>query len=327
VRAEVQRLVRRAELKRAIAACSTSAISRKAGELTRSHVSDALTKAFLLEAEALKLPATVAYAHSRTGKATSYQRIVLSAAGWADTAGGPTRVLSEGERRSVALAAFLAEVEFRGDHSAVVFDDPVSSLDHERRRLVATRLAELAKARQVIVFTHDLVFLHMLKQAADEKGTAVTDREIGRNSREVGVCREQAPTQAQRIGSLVGELKNRQQACAAAERAGKDDECAIQLTASYDLLRKGWERAVEELLFNQAVMRFDQRIQTNRLKPVHDIRPEDIAEIDAGMTDCSKQLHALAPAINEPRPTPADLLSGVQRLDRFVREMRGRGRQ
>jgi hypothetical protein len=42
--------------------------------------------------------------------------------------------------------------------TGIVFDDPVSSLDHMRREQIARRLAREAKVRQVNVFTHDLAF-------------------------------------------------------------------------------------------------------------------------------------------------------------------------
>ncbi|MBU1362166.1 MAG: AAA family ATPase, partial [Gammaproteobacteria bacterium] len=69
------------------------------------------------------------------------------------------KVLSEGEHRCVALAAFLAELSTVEAQSAIVFDDPVSSLDHLHRDRVAARLAEEGAKRQVIVFTHDMAFL------------------------------------------------------------------------------------------------------------------------------------------------------------------------
>ena len=41
----------------------------------------------------------------------------------------PSGVLSEGEQRVVAIAAFLAELSTSTAQSPIVFDDPVSSLD------------------------------------------------------------------------------------------------------------------------------------------------------------------------------------------------------
>ena len=51
-------------------------------------------------------------------------------------------ILSEGEHRCVALAAFLAELATTEGHSAIVFDDPVSSLDHVHREAMAQRLPD-----------------------------------------------------------------------------------------------------------------------------------------------------------------------------------------
>jgi ABC-type cobalamin/Fe3+-siderophores transport system ATPase subunit len=71
-------------------------------------------------------------------------------------------VLSEGEQRAMAIGSFLAELGIAEHKGAIVFDDPVSSLDHQRKTYIARRLAEEAKVRQVVVFTHDLVFLSLL---------------------------------------------------------------------------------------------------------------------------------------------------------------------
>ena len=328
VDAEVGRLARRAALERAVASCVTTGITRKAGELTRTYVSERLMEAFDSEARALSLPVAVKYCHARNEKGTSFQRVVLNEAAWVQRTGGPVRVLSEGERRAVALAAFLAELGTREDRSGVVLDDPVSSLDHERRRIVAARLARLASERQVVVFTHDLVFLHMLRSAAHEAGAPVTDREVRKNGAVCGVCRDKAPVKAMSIKALVGELKERHQGCAATHGAGDVESYEGQLANTFGLLREAWERAVEELLLNGTVMRFDHRVQTQRLKHVHDITPEDLAQVDAGMTVCSKWLpgHALAQAMNEPLPAPEELLAEIQRLEGFVQAMRKRGR-
>jgi hypothetical protein len=328
VEAEINRLGKHAEIQRALQNCGTTGITRKAGELTKAYVSDRLVSLFAAESQALRLPHTVGYSPARNEKGTSYQRVTLTAAPWAMRIGAPAQVLSEGERRGIALAAFLAELGTRDDKSTVVLDDPVSSLDHERRNMVALRLAECAKDRQVIVFTHDLVFLHMLKAAAGERGVAVTDREVRRAGTTAGYCRNSAPAKAMVVKALLGELKTHHQACVTQHRAGELDAYERDLTQGYGLLREAWERAVEELLFNQSVMRFDHRVQTQRLKKVADICQDDLDTIDAGMTVCSKWLpgHAQATAINEPLPGPQDFFSEINRLEVFVQAMRQRGR-
>lgn len=307
--------------------CAMRGITEFSNKLTKEHVSDRMMGAFAEQAKALRIDVEIEYGQSAPREGRSFQRIQLHASGWA-AQHGPSRVLSEGERRAVSLAAFLAELAARGDKSGVVLDDPVSSLDHRRRGVVALRLAECAKDRQVVVFTHDLVFLHMLRAAAAQHQVTVADREIRRAGPLAGYCRDKAPAKAMKVKALVGELKVVHQRCAAQHRAGEIDAYEQDVSQGYGLLREAWERAVEELLFNQAVMRFDHRVQTQRLKKVHDICQADLDAIDAGMTTCSKWLpgHAQATAINEPLPEPPEFLAEIERFEDFVRQMRQRGR-
>ena len=68
----------------------------------------------------------------------------------------------------MAIGSFLAELWVAGHKGAIVFDDPVSSLDHQRKRQIAKRLGEESKVRQVIVFTHDLPFLALLVEEVED---------------------------------------------------------------------------------------------------------------------------------------------------------------
>ena len=70
----------------------------------------------------------------------------------------PSKVLSEGEQKVLAMADFLAEARLAGITAPIIFDDPeLFSLDHRRIREVAERIASLAEDHQVIVFTHDIL--------------------------------------------------------------------------------------------------------------------------------------------------------------------------
>ena len=91
------------------------------------------------------------------------------------------RVFSEGERTALGLAAFFTEVSLDGSKSAVILDDPVTSLDHIRRGLVAERVANLAAERQVIMFTHDVAFVADLKRAASASGVSIEERSVTRS--------------------------------------------------------------------------------------------------------------------------------------------------
>lgn len=82
----------------------------------------------------------------------------------------PDDIFSEGEQRALSLADFLTEVNLNPTSAAIVLDDPVTSLDHQRKITIAKRLVEEAAIRQVIIFTHDMVFLTLLSDHAEAAG-------------------------------------------------------------------------------------------------------------------------------------------------------------
>jgi energy-coupling factor transporter ATP-binding protein EcfA2 len=71
-------------------------------------------------------------------------------------------ILSDGEKRIVSLAAFLADVTGYNANTPFIFDDPISSLDQEYEEKTIERLVELSRERQVIIFTHRLSFLSII---------------------------------------------------------------------------------------------------------------------------------------------------------------------
>ncbi len=75
----------------------------------------------------------------------------------------PNAVLSEGEQKVIAIADFLAEMQLSEVNRGIIFDDPVNSLDHHRKETIAHRLVEESCIKQVIIFTHDIVFIKYLE--------------------------------------------------------------------------------------------------------------------------------------------------------------------
>jgi len=74
-------------------------------------------------------------------------------------------ILSEGEQKSIALAEFLTEVQLDNENKAsIIFDDPVTSLDHKIIDEFARRLIQLSQERQVILFTHSIILLTVLSK-------------------------------------------------------------------------------------------------------------------------------------------------------------------
>lgn len=210
----------------------------------------------------------------------------------------PSEVLSEGEKTCVALAGFLAELETTNNCSGIVLDDPVSSLDHHYRLHVARRLVDTAKQQQVILFTHDIVFLLMLTKYARKAGVPVRECTLRRGGLRHGLPEEGPPWVAMTVGKRIGLLRNELQKAAAF--LNKGDRAAYEQKAEwiFDRLRQSWERAVEEVLLNEVVVRFGDGVSTQRLKALTDITDADIQCVDTEMTYCSSFLHDESAAVN-----------------------------
>lgn len=228
----------------------------------------------------------------------------------------PSDILSEGEQTVSALADFLTESKLDKNNSGIVFDDPVTSLDHERRSTIAKRLVKEAKERQVIVLTHDIVFLLDLQFYADSESVGHVSVSMRRNGDKVGLIKPELPWIALDVKKKVGYLKNELPGLKKAE-SGDQDEYRNKVKLWYMLLREAWERAVEERLFKGVVQRFNKSIQTQRLDAV-DINPTLIKEVNDGMSESSKWLHDMAAGVNPAVPKNAKLEAELKSLEDFI---------
>jgi hypothetical protein len=238
--------------------------------------------------------------------------------------GSAKDILSEGEQRAIAIASFLAEVNLGKGRGGVVFDDPVSSLDHRRRWHVAKRLAEEAQQRQVIVLTHDIYFLCILQQEAESVGLDFSPQCIHKSSIGFGVQTERLPFDAMTTSKRVKYLRQMCENTKRAHNAGNEQE-AKQLTRdAYYHLRMAWERGVEEVLLQGAVTRFDEGISTKKLSYVV-VEDSDYAEIETGMTKCSKfAAHDPALSANLPTPHPDELFVDIEALEKWRKSVEDR---
>lgn len=91
-------------------------------------------------------------------------------------------VLSDGDRRTMALAFFLAHLDLAPNlqDKIVVFDDPMTSFDADRRRTTVEIIASLSqRCAQVIVLSHDAHFLNAVREAIDDTGNVCAVHRIG----------------------------------------------------------------------------------------------------------------------------------------------------
>lgn len=235
-------------------------------------------------------------------------------------------VLSEGEKTCVALAAFLTELATAQHSSTLVFDDPVSSLDHRWRRQVAKRLVEETAVRQIIVFTHDLVFVNDLLDLANTKGLPGAFLTVSREEEGPGVVTDGLPWIAASVEDRLDKLGKEARAAKPHYDANREAQYANAAFQFYGRLRATWERAIEEVVFFKIVRRHRDYIDTKHLKKVIVLTDVDCDTFRAGFKKCCDVVEAHDPSIgrNAPPPPPNELFDDLKALEDWVASVRNR---
>jgi energy-coupling factor transporter ATP-binding protein EcfA2 len=255
---------------------STTEITRKEKELTAQFVTEKFIADFKKEVDRLAISTLKPQLTTKTSKAETRFKIALEENNRSISVGN---IASEGEQRAVALACFLAELGQSTDRSTLIFDDPVSSLDHHNRKRIARRLVEEASIRQVIVFTHDSIFLHDILDETESRSVPCSSGRLDWKDNLPGHYFPDIPwinsTVKVRLDALekkLGQIKRQRN-----PQTSQEDKDSIGIW--YDFFRTTVERIVEEQLFNGCVSRFEEYIDIGSLRKCKCIDPSDIDEV------------------------------------------------
>ena len=299
--------------------CRSTAITRRITDRRREILTPTLRATLEKELDRLELTHIPLDMTDRGQGAESIIEIALDAR---QRVANNSDVLSEGEQRALALACFLAELqEIGGDHGIIV-DDPVSSLDHGRMEAVAERLAEEASnGRQVIVFTHNILFHHMLWTAA-RRARVGRHREwmssVG-NDRFGLIDETQKPRQLKKVRERLPEIRQDFVRIMKSGYDQSDQNFRSDIIALYTYMRETWERIIEEILLNDVVKRFRPEIMTQRLEQACIDPKADYPAIFEGMKRCSHfSGHDLAPDIPPGLPYPNEIEQDIADLVAFA---------
>jgi energy-coupling factor transporter ATP-binding protein EcfA2 len=297
----------------AIKCCNTRKVTEKSGELYEKAVTAELQAALARERKALGVDHISLTLDLSGQKGIRVQRLQLKTTGAAPKV-KLSGILSEGEQRAIAIASFLAEVSLEPSNSGIILDDPVNSLDHRRREAIANRLAEEAKKRQVIVFTHDLAFAWELQECSKGHAHTAAVRHIFDAGETKGHCMDKLPFEGQQLKARINvlrELQGRAKKCLEVE---KDfDGYNAHVRNGYRMLRDSWEQLVEEHLFNGTVRRFQRPIQTLRLRSVR-VNDAEAKAVYDGMTRVSSFVHYGGAEAPPNLPQPGDFLTDIEAL-------------
>ncbi|MFW8609757.1 MULTISPECIES: AAA family ATPase [Rhizobium] len=301
----------------ALTEVNTKGITQKANELIDLHLTKVVSDRFDEERGYLDIT------HLKIGLARKSGQTKASFQTSTGTALAKltSEILSEGEQRALALAAFFTEVTVTEGSGPIVIDDPVSSLDRDRGLKVAARIAEEAKSRQVIVFTHDLIFFNDLCREADDRG--IKTATIGLFSDGANAGKVDPAGVAWRglsVSKRLGPIKNDFSSVRKQHSVSPADyEFAVKNL--YGRLRDTYERLVEEFIFCDVVRRGVDRIETQKLRFVH--LPDALAiRFHEGMSRVNTYSHDNPASATVSVPTPDEFDTDIKFIEDLIEDLK-----
>ncbi|MDK8264888.1 AAA family ATPase [Pseudomonas oryzihabitans] len=300
---------------------ATRPISTLAGQLARTYISEALAGRMNEELIRLELRHIAAKISSSGEAGAARLGIQLS-----DCQLAPHQVLSEAEQRMCALAYFFAELHQSGSTSGIVFDDPVSSLDHSHRTAVARRIVEESTDRQVIVFTHDAVFFGELNTLCHDAGLTPAVRSITYRAEGPGYVDVGLPYDMRRHRERIAQHRRDHQQIASSFSSPPGDVERYAIRNAYSDLRVTIEIGIEDTILNETVVRFRDGISVGRLNGVMAVEEQDFREVQRLHDKCCRNVSAHSHAAGQQRPVthPDELLRDIDAVNTLFSDIRRR---
>lgn len=293
------------------------ASTTKNKELSEKLVTGALRDRFAREIDKLRLNATpLELRKTRDSKGQSFFQV-----GFVGYPGQPLGdILSEGEHRCVALASFLAELVTSKEYSGIVFDDPMSSLDHMYRVRVAQRLAEEAQHRQVVIFTHDLGFLFEVKREAEARDVPLHYQHVKRRGDRPGHIEPELPFKAKEAPARVAELRRELKSFKGQFEIVPEMRRLAWSKGIIEQLREAWDQIIADFIA-PVLGRFDNKIKGGSIFKLLALTQNDVEIMNAARGRLSEDLHNVAGALNPEDVAHDQLCKEVDVIHDFIQSL------
>ena len=320
---EFGRLERRRILVDAKQDASTTQITIKFKDLLQAGTTSAIQAAFEDEKKQLQLD-RVNIEMNRAERGKLFHQPKLEGA---QQNVALNRVFSEGEKTALGLAALFTETQLDTSKSTLILDDPVNSLSHTRRKIVAKRISELSKERQVILFTHDVVFVTELKYWAEKNNVKVTNRSIEQSHDEQpkpGKCYNHHPWTTRYIKERFDFL-DEDLARIKAEKANWDNiEYENNVSRWAGHLSETWERIIRYEVAGPLLNKDGIEVHPRLLRTIVYFSEDDFYKFEDSYKKTSiwSRRHDNAPATNYSPPKIADLEQELRLVKNWVKSVR-----
>lgn len=309
-------LIERMRIKSLLKKCAdelkTKPISDKAKEFASNAVTAPLRAALKEEFEALGVATLMPRLDESVARGKMKHKLELNL----EIRAQIRDILSEGEQRAIALGCFLAELRTGGHDGGIVFDDPVSSLDHFRRQNVAHRLVDEAKVRQVIIFTHDTAFLGDLQDLIEKSGIDHVIHHLEWEGEFAGKISLGLPWLHQTFKGRIDALQQAQVKLAKNWPLYPTDAQTASMRTQYSRVRATIERAIQDIVFNGVVVRYRDWIKVTQLSAVVGFDSAECAEIERIYKICCDVIdaHDASSGKNAAVPTAVQLGKDIAAL-------------
>lgn len=322
----VLNLVERMRLKAKLAECKddlkTKAVSDKAREFASKAVTTALKNALDTEFQALGVRHIKTKLNERVELGKMKHKLVLDL----PVTKKLDEILSEGEQRAIAIGSFLAEMHLANHQGGIIFDDPVSSLDHHRRKDVARRLIEEAKNRQVIVLTHDTSFLGELLDLIEQQSANHQIHHLESIKDRPGYVSAGLPWGHKSYKERLDALEKAQRKLEENWPAYPSEEDRAEMGRQYSFLRATIERVIQDVVFNGVIKRYRDWIKVDNLRDVVGFTEAEYKEIARLHKVCSDVVdsHDHSTEKNPSVPSASQLGKDIADLKVFAEGFRSR---
>ena len=286
IKDELTRLKQMSFLDKCKKTTNTRELTIKKSELSEELITKEFIERFNTQLKKLGSSVDVKLQKDSVIKGKISYKIVLS-----DSSEAPKLILSDGEYRIISLAAFIADVLGHEGSCPFIFDDPITSLDDDYESSVVKNLCELAKTRQVIVFTHRISLLKDLEAEAEKiDSPSQTVCISGRDPRKKGVPVEMPMSQNSILKSANIILNEKIREMRTIDINSPEYEYKIHFICQQ--IRILVEKSVEDCLLNGVVTRFRREIKTKGvIEKLSCIEYSDCLFIDRMMTKYSYYDH------------------------------------
>lgn len=179
----------------------------------------------------------------------------------------------------------------------------------------------------MIVFTHDIVFLHQLQSECNLRGLNLGLRFLEKRRDVSGLVSHGLLWDHKNYKERIDRLEKTQRKFVKLPwPSDPHEELAKEMIRQYSLLRATIERVVQDFVLNGTVKRFEDYIRVENLKKVVGLEDSEVVEICRLYNRCHGivEAHDAPSAKDDPPPTAEELGDDIEALKTVIQLIRDR---